>query len=46
MKEETLNKRTKAAESMRIELICVQSRCKESRGRDEEVSCHAVTNLT
>jgi hypothetical protein len=32
-------------ESMRIELVYVQARC-ESGGPDEEVSCHAVTDLT
>jgi hypothetical protein len=45
MKEGALNRRTKAAESMCIELIYVQARC-ESGGPDEEVSCHAVTDLT
>jgi hypothetical protein len=46
MKEGALNRRTKAAESMCIELIYVQAQCEESGGPDEEVSCHAVTDLT
>jgi hypothetical protein len=40
MKEGTMNRRTKAAEAMRIELVDVQSRCEESGGPHEEV--HAV----
>jgi hypothetical protein len=46
MEEGTLDRRTKAAESMCVELVYVQARCEESRGRDKEVSCHAVSDLT
>jgi hypothetical protein len=46
MKEGTVNGRTKAAESMCIEFFYIQARCEETRGPDEKVSCHAVTDLT
>jgi hypothetical protein len=46
MKERTLNGTTKVAESMCIDLVYVQARCEESGGPDEEVPCHAVTDLT
>jgi hypothetical protein len=46
MKEGTLNRRTKAAESMCTEPVHVQARFEESTGADEEVSCHAVSDLT
>jgi hypothetical protein len=46
MNEGILNKRTKATELMCIELVYVQAQCEESGGPDEEVSCHAVTDLT
>jgi hypothetical protein len=45
MKEGTLNGRTKAAESMCIELVYVQALCEESVGPDEEVSRHTVTDI-
>jgi hypothetical protein len=38
MKEGTFNGRTKAAESICIELVYVQALCEESGGPDEEVS--------
>jgi hypothetical protein len=46
MREGMLNGRTKAAELMCIELVYVQALYEESGGPDEEVSCHAVTDLT
>jgi hypothetical protein len=43
MKEEALNRITKAAELMCIKLVYAQARCEESGGLDKEVSRHTVT---